>query len=84
VDGGGGDVGDGLGQYRHKGIDDAGGVGGGDMSGAEQERAEQALVRDIAPLPAMLTPAVGLVFGQYHQAFGTPSGGGSPDDVVGG
>ena len=40
VDGGGGDVGDGLGQYRHKGIDDAGGVGGGDMSGAEQERAE--------------------------------------------
>jgi hypothetical protein len=40
VDGGGGDVGDSLGQYRHKGIDDAGGVGGGDMSGAEQERAE--------------------------------------------
>ena len=40
VDGGGGEVGDGLGQYRHKGIDDAGGVGGGDMSGAEQERAE--------------------------------------------
>jgi len=32
----------------------------------------------------MLTPAVGLVFGQYHQTFGTPSGGGSPDDVVGG
>ncbi len=40
VDGGGGDVGDSLGQYRHKGIDDASGVGGGDMSGAEQERAE--------------------------------------------
>ena len=31
----------------------------------------------------MLTPAVGLVFGQHHQAFGTSSGGGSPDDVVG-
>ena len=40
VDGGGGNLGDGLGQYRYKGIDDAGGVGGGDMSGAEQERAE--------------------------------------------
>ena len=40
VDGGGGDVGDGLGQYRHKGIDDAGGVSSGDVGGAEQERAE--------------------------------------------
>ncbi len=36
----GGDVGNGLREHRHKGIDDAGGVGGGDMSGAEQERAE--------------------------------------------
>ncbi len=83
VDGGGGDVGNGLGQYRHKCIDDQGGVGGRDVGGAEQERAEQALVGDIAPLAAVLTPAVGLVFGQHDQPFGTPSGGSRPDDVVG-
>lgn len=40
VNGGSGDVGDGLGEYRHKGIDNHGGVGGGDMGGAEQERAK--------------------------------------------
>ena len=40
VDGGGGDVGDGLGQYRHKGIDNQGGMGGWDVGGTEQERAE--------------------------------------------
>ena len=75
-------MGDGLGQYRHKGIDNHGGVGGGDVGGAEQERTEQALVGYVAPLAAMLTPAVGLVFGQHDQAFGSPSGGGRPDDVV--
>lgn len=83
VDGGGGDVGDGLGQYGHKSIDNHGGMGGWDVGGTEQERAEQALVGDIAPLPAVLTPTVGLVFGQHDQAFGSPSGGGSPDDIVG-
>ncbi len=83
VDGGGGNLCDGLGQYRHKCIDDQGGVGGRDVGGAEQERAEQALVGDVAPLAAVLTPAVGLVFGQHDQPFGAPSGGSSPDDVVG-
>ena len=83
MDGGGGNLGDGLSQYRHKGIDNQGGVGGRDVGGAEQERAEQALVGDVAPLAAVLAPAVGLVFGQHDQPFGTPSGGSSPDDVVG-
>jgi len=36
----GGDVGNGLREHRHKGIDDAGGMRGGDVWRAEQERAE--------------------------------------------
>ena len=83
MDGGGGDVGDSLGQHRHKCIDDQGGVGGWDVGGAEQERAEQALVGDVAPLAAVLTPAVGLVFGQHDQPFGAPSSCRRSDDVVG-